>query len=105
MNIIKNDLYIILKLNNYSSWDTLHNYLTKSKNHTSNIIINLLSSDLDTDEVVLKLAPFSITWGKKNKSFILVSNIGRKISDNLILIKTLEEAIDFFHMDQLTRSI
>ena len=105
MNIIKNDLYIILKLNNYSSWDTLHNYLTKSKNHTSNIIINLLSSDLDTDEVVLKLVPFSITWEKKNKSFILVSNIGRKISNNLILIKTLEEAIDFFHMDQLTRSI
>ena len=105
MNIIKNDLYIILKLNNYSSWDTLHNYLTKSKNHTSNIIINLLSSDLDTDEVVLKLASFSVTWGEKNKSFILVSNIGRKISNNLILIKTLEEAIDFFHMDQLTRSI
>ena len=105
MNIIKNDLYTILKLNNYSSWDTLHKYLTKSKNHTSNIIINLLSSDLDTDEVVLSLVPFSVTWGKKNKSFILVSNIGGKISNNLILIKTLEEAIDFFHMDQLTRSI
>ena len=65
MNIIKNDLYTILKLDNDSSWGTLYNYLTNSKNHRSNIIINLLSSDLDTDEVVLSLVPFSVTWGKK----------------------------------------
>tara|TARA_B000000475_G_scaffold249847_1_gene225759 strand:- start:123 stop:437 length:315 start_codon:yes stop_codon:yes gene_type:complete len=104
VNIIKQDSYVILEMNNDSSWNTLSNFLTNN-NVMSSVIINLLKSDLDTDEVVLKLLPFHLNWEKRNKTFILVSNIGRNISKQLVLIKTLEEAIDFFHMEQLTRNI
>ena len=91
-------------MNNDSSWNTLSNFLTNN-DVMSSVIINLLKSDLDKDEVVLKLLPFHLNWEKRNKTFILVSNIGRNISNQLVLIKTLEEAIDFFHMEQLTRNI
>ncbi len=91
-------------MNNDSSWNTLSNFLTNN-NVMSSVIINLLKSNLDKDEVALKLLPFHLNWEKRNKTFILVSNIGRNISNQLVLIKTLEEAIDFFHMEQLTRNI
>ena len=65
----------------------------------------MLEYDFDDKRIVSNLLPFSLNWQKRNKSFILVSNIRKKLLKDIVSIKSLEEAIDFFHMEELTRNI
>tara|TARA_B100001250_G_C19246425_1_gene548769 strand:- start:170 stop:487 length:318 start_codon:yes stop_codon:yes gene_type:complete len=105
VKIINYDSYILVNTDKNSSWELLLDFLNKNNGTTPNCIINILETNLDTDVIIRKLIPFYLNWEKQNKSFILVSHNGRNIAKDIVLIKTLEEAVDFFHMQQLIRNI
>ena len=105
MDLINHDKYSIITCDNLTSFNSLINFLHKNSLNYQHIIINCLNSNVKDSVIVKSLLPFYLSWEKRNKSFILVSNIRNKSLKGLISIKTLEEAIDFFYMEELTRSI
>lgn len=105
MKIISKANYFILELNRSSKLDELLDFLSQVSSNYPNVIIDFISSTIDNDIIVNKLFPFHLNWEKRNKSFILVSNIGKDSLKSMISLKTREEALDFFHMEELTRNI
>jgi hypothetical protein len=105
MNVINHDRYSIIKCLKPDSFTLLIDFLNKHSIDCPNVIINMLECDVDENKIVSNLLPFSLNWQKRNKSFILVSNIRKKLLKDIVSIKSLEEAIDFFHMEELTRNI
>ena len=65
----------------------------------------MLNFQTDEGMVVSNLLPFYLNWEKRNKSFILVSNFRKSSTVDIVSIQNEEEAIDFFHMEDLTRNI
>ncbi len=105
MKLTSESHYTLIKLEKSKDLKSLIKFLNNSKSKNINLIIDLLDCDINHNGIVESLLPFHFIWQKRNNSFILVSNIRKKILNNLISISTLEEALDFFHMEQLTRNI
>ena len=105
MKLISNNHYTLIKLEKSKNFKSLIKFLNTPKSKNNNLIIDLLDCDIDHNRIVQSLLPFHFIWQKRNNSFILVSNIRKKILNDLISTSTLEEALDFFHMEQLTRNI
>ena len=105
MDVVNYDKYSIITCLKSDSLTLLIEFLNTHTIDCPNVIINMLEYDSDEDKVASNLLPFSLNWQKRNKSFILVSNIRKKFLKDMISIKSLEEAIDFFHMEELTRNI
>ena len=98
--------YTVISINTTSDLDDLIFALSNPPLNKQNLIIDLLKSTVSSQWIVQKLYPFYYIWKKNNQSFILASNIVRdKSLKDIILINSLEEAIDFFNMDYLTRNI
>ena len=105
MKSIKCKNYLILELNESSNLELLLKFLSKNSKHCPNIIIDILNFKINEQQFIKAIFPFHLNWEKRNKSFILVSNIRKNILNGLISISSLEESIDFFHMEELTRNI
>ncbi len=105
MKLISNNHYTLIKLEKSKNLKSLIKFLNAPKSKNNNLIIDILDCDIDHNSIVQSLLPFHFIWQKRNNSFILVSNISKKNLNDLISISTLEEALDFFHMEQLTRNI
>jgi len=105
MKIINQKNYSIIEIDHDSHLDQFLNSLNKSSIKEKNLIINVIKSNTSIDWLSEKLLPFHYIWQKRNKSFILVSSIKGELLRDMVVIASLEEAIDFFHMDYLTRNI
>ena len=105
MEATRYDHYILIHLEKNTKIQTLTQFLDKCNPSVDSLIIDMLDSSILDDIIVTKLLPFHFSWQKTNNSFILVSNIRKKSLNDMISIHTLEEALDFFHMEQLTRNI
>ena len=105
MILVDNTDYLLIVIKNESDFSELVHYLNEKKSSGNNLIINLLDCTLSHDLVIKNLLPFHFNWQKTNNSFILVSNISKKITKEIVSIQTLEEALDYFHMEQLTKNI
>ena len=105
MNLIDFKDYCIIKMQRLSNLNKLIDTLNTSSMQKKHVIIDFLSTEMEDDIIVNNLLQFHFIWQKRNKSFILVSNMGKKSLKDLISLKTLEEALDFFQMEQLTRII
>ncbi len=104
MTIIKNTNYYLCEVKKNKDFSKLIDFLNISQANSS-IIINLLDWNYNTIDVYHSLLPFHFIWQKTNKSFILVSNMKKKDFQELIIINSLEEALDYLHMEELTRNI
>jgi hypothetical protein len=104
MTIIKNTNYYLCEVKKNKDFSKLIDFLNVSQANSS-IIINLLDWNYNTIDVYQSLLPFHFIWQKTNKSFILVSNMKKKDFQELIVINSLEEALDYLHMEELTRNI
>ena len=104
MTLIKKNSYYLFEVKNKQDFSSLLAFLDASQ-VTFNIIINLLDWDNSNIEMYKSLVPFHFIWKRANKSFILVSNMKKKDNQELISINSLEEALDYFHMEELTRNI
>ena len=105
MNVVHYEKYAIINCCNYHSFKLLVEFLNQHILDCPNLIMNMLELDVDEDLIIKTLLPFYLNWQKTNKSFILVSNFRKESLKGVISIKSVEEAIDFFHMDDLTRNI
>tara|TARA_B100000427_G_C15339173_1_gene520344 strand:+ start:331 stop:648 length:318 start_codon:yes stop_codon:yes gene_type:complete len=97
--------YSILVLERSSKLSELIAFLLKNKTDCPHVIIDIINFNIDDKEIVKTLFPFHLNWEKRNKSFILVSLIERDLLKELISLSSQEEAVDFFHMEELTRTI
>jgi len=104
MKVAHFENYSILELEKTSQLGELKAFLLKHNNTCPHIIIDVINFNTD-DETVKTLLPFYLNWEKRNKSFILVSRIEKESLKNLVSLSSREEAIDFFHMEELTRTI
>ncbi len=105
MDLVHYKNYSIINCNSLTSFNLLVDFLKQKQTDCPNIIINMLELDTDENIVISTLLPFYLNWEKRNKSFILVSNFRKQSVSDIISIKSVEEAIDFFHMEDLTRNI
>jgi len=105
MDLVHYEKYSIINCNSLNSFNLLIDFLKEKQTDCPNIIINMLELDTDENIVISNLLPFYLNWEKRNKSFILVSNFRKQSVCDIISIKSIEEAIDFFHMEDLTRNI
>ena len=105
MDVVSYEKYAIINCLNSNSCNLLIEFLNQNSSDCPNLIINMLELDMDEDLVITTLLPFYLNWQKRNKSFILVSNFRKESLKGIISINSLEEAIDFFHMNDLIRNI
>ena len=105
MEICRYKKYLTINCKNLHNLSSLIDYLHNQTKTCPHIIINFLECDIDENIIISSLLPFYINWQKRNKSFILVSNIRKESLNDIVSIKSLDEAIDFFHMEELTRNI
>ena len=105
MKLMKCKNYFILELNKSSKLDMLLTFLTNNSKHCPNVIIDILNFSVDKNKFIKSVFPFHLNWEKRNKSFILVSDIRENILKDMISINSLKESIDFLHMEELTRNI
>ena len=97
--------YSILELEKTSQLGELKAFLLKHNNTCPHIIIDIINFNIDDNETVKTLLPFYLNWEKRNKSFILVSLIAKESLKDLVSLSSRAEAVDFFHMEELTRTI
>ena len=104
MKIINKTNYYLCEVKKKKDFLKLIDFLNSSQANFS-IIINLLDWNSNAVDVCQSLLPFHFIWQKTNKSFILVSKINKQLLSDLISLATVEEALDFFHMEQLTKNL
>ncbi len=105
MDLIRKKDYFLILIKEDSDFLDLIFSLKTAELNGNHLIINLLHCNLSHSFIIDSLLPFHFIWQKTNNSFILVSNIRKKLLKSLISISSLEEAIDFFHMEQLTKKL
>ena len=105
MDLIRKKDYFLILIKEDGDLLDLISSLKTEKLKGNHLIIHLLHCNLSHSFMIDSLLPFHFIWQKTNNSFILVSNISKKITKEIVSIQTLEEALDFFHMEQLTKNI
>jgi len=105
VKLIKYKHHTLVTIYSVNDFNDLINQLNSGFLKNTSVIINFLQCNIVDDMIVDKLLPFHFIWQKRNNSFILVSNISRKINKEIVSLPTLEEALDYFHMEQLTKNI
>jgi len=108
MEITTKEAYIVFRTDEKSKFKEILKRFEelKATYKESNIIINL--SDTIVNEIELELfKEISIEKANNGTSFVIVKK-GMdmdKLSDNLVVVPTLQEAIDIIEFDEMTRSL
>ena len=105
MQLINYKDYTVIHVKKSAKLDKLIDFLKTSSFNPIHLIIDVSGTTIPHDIIVSELLPFHFLWVKQHKSFILISTIRKKVLKELVSLRSLEEAIDFFHMEQLTRNI
>ena len=105
MELINQKGYTLVHFEKTSQLDTLIDFLKRSSSNPTHLIIDFSDTIITDNIVVNRLLPFHFILTKHNQSFILISTIRKKFLKELVSLPSLEEAVDFFHMDLLTRNI
>lgn len=108
MNTITKDSYILLQFGDIQNWSQFHEELDVSSfvsDNKANIILSFPESVELSEDIFIQLDKFSVDLKKINKSFVVVSQQAKTINkDNIVLIPTEEEAIEYIFMEEIERS-
>ena len=101
----QNPNFKIISIESLEDFNLLIAFLHKNKDKPNDLIVDIKSQAWQIIDLK-KIHHYNIIWKKENKSFILVSSImkmKKKDAQEIVLIRSLEEAIDYFHMEELIR--
>lgn len=101
----QNPNFKIISIESLEDFNLLIDSLDKNKNNPNDLIVDIKSESWQIIDLK-KIHHYNIIWKKENKSFILVSSnmkIKKKDAQEIVLIRSLEEAIDYLHMEELIR--
>ena len=100
------DSYLYLLVSNDDDDNLILNKLNFLKKVPEHIIINIKSKLINKKSLILSFLKYSSFWKKKNKSFILVvQESSFDVFSGIICVPTLDEAIDYFYMEELERNV
>jgi hypothetical protein len=101
----QNPNFKIIPIESLEDFNLLIDSLDKNKDNPNDLIVDIKSESWQIIDLK-KIHHYNIIWKKENKSFILVSSImkmKKKDAQEIVLIRSLEEAIDYLHMEELIR--
>ena len=101
----QNPNFKIIPIESLEDFNLLIDSLDKNKDNPNDLIVDIKSESWQIIDLK-KIHHHNIIWKKENKSFILVSSImkmKKKDAQDIVLIRSLEEAIDYLHMEELIR--
>ena len=101
----QNPNFKIISVESLEDFNHLIDFLNKNKDNPNDLIVDIKSESWQIFNLN-KIHHYNIIWKKENKSFILVSSImkiNKKDAQDIVLIRSLEEAIDYLHMEELIR--
>ena len=101
----QNPNFKIISIESLEDFNLLIDSLDKNKDNPNDLIVDIKSESWQIIDLK-KIHHYNIIWKKENKSFILVSSImkmKKKYAQGIVLIRSLEEAIDYLHMEELIR--
>lgn len=101
----QNPNFKIISIESLEDFNLLIDSLDKNKNNPNDLIVDIKSESWQIIDLK-KIHHYNIIWKKENKSFILVSSnmkMKKKDAQEIVLIRSLEEAIDYLHMEELIR--
>ena len=101
----QNPNFKIIPIESLEDFNLLIDSLDKNKDNPNDLIVDIKSESWQIIDLK-KIHHYNIIWKKENKSFILVSSImkiKKKDAQDIVLIRSLEEAIDYLHMEELIR--
>lgn len=101
----QNPNFKIIPIESLEDFNLLIDSLDKNKNNPNDLIVDIKSESWQIIDLK-KIHHYNIIWKKENKSFILVSSnmkMKKKDAQEIVLIRSLEEAIDYLHMEELIR--
>ena len=101
----QNPNFKIIPIESLEDFNLLIDSLDKNKDNPNDIIVDIKSESWQIIDLK-KIHHYNIIWKKENKSFILVSSnmkMKKKDAQEIVLIRSLEEAIDYLHMEELIR--
>ena len=101
----QNPNFKIISVESLEDFNHLIDFLNKNKDNPNDLIVDIKSESWQIFNLN-KIHHYNIIWKKENKSFILVSSImkmKKKDAQDIVLIRSLEEAIDYLHMEELIR--
>ena len=101
----QNPNFKIISIESLEDFNLLIDSLDKNKDNPNDLIIDIKSESWQIIDLK-KIHHYNIIWKKENKSFILVSSnmkMKKKDAQEIVLIRSLEEAIDYLHMEELIR--
>ena len=101
----QNPNFKIISIESLEDFNLLIDSLDKNKDNPNDLIVVIKSESWQIIDLK-KIHHYNIIWKKENKSFILVSSnmkMKKKDAQEIVLIRSLEEAIDYLHMEELIR--
>ena len=101
----QNPNFKIISIESLEDFNLLIDSLDKNKDNPNDLIVDIKSESWQIIDLK-KIHHYNIIWKKENKSFILVSSnmkMKKKDAQEIVLIRSLEEAIDYLHMEELIR--
>lgn len=101
----QNPKFKIISVESSEGFNLLVEYLDKNKDNPLNLIVDIKSESWQNIDLN-KIHHYNLIWEKENKSFILVSSnmkIKKNYAQSIVLIRSLEEAIDYLHMEELIK--
>ena len=101
----QNPNFKIIPIESLEDFNLLIDSLDKNKDNPNDLIVDIKSESWQIIDLK-KIHHYNIIWKKENKSFILVSSnmkMKKKDAQEIVLIRSLEEAIDYLHMEELIR--
>ena len=101
----QNPNFKIIPIESLEDFNLLIDSLDKNKDNPNDLIVDIKSESWQIIDLK-KIHHYNIIWKKENKSFILVSSnmkMKKKDAQDIVLIRSLEEAIDYLHMEELIR--
>tara|TARA_B100000768_G_scaffold178936_1_gene195623 strand:+ start:16039 stop:16359 length:321 start_codon:yes stop_codon:yes gene_type:complete len=101
INSLKNSIIIVL--DKKDSINYLKSEINKSKYSNNNIIIDL--KNVVIKDFLLFFKTFENNQKKKNKSLVFLTNNIDNNSEDLNLVPTLKEALDFIDLEEIERDL
>ena len=101
----QNPNFKIIPIESLEDFNLLIDSLDKNKDNPNDLIVDIKSESWQIIDLK-KIHHYNIIWKKENKSLILVSSnmkMKKKDAQEIVLIRSLEEAIDYLHMEELIR--